>query len=90
MVYISVLYGEAFPDQAEGAYANYSVYFGVGAAIAYGYSDAICTDIKIYILIGSLLFAMFCYILSVILYKDKKRCVAEEKEDLCENEHIIN
>ena len=92
IVYSTALYGESFPDRSEGAYSNYNVWFGFGSAAAYAYSDYLCTDVKVYIVIGSILFAMLCYIISIIIDREQRQNTMEDdKKALCDpNVKIIN
>ncbi|XP_035279237.1 protein unc-93 homolog A [Anguilla rostrata] len=57
----NALYGVLFPHQKEAAFANYRMWESVGFVIAFAYSNFICLDSKLYVLI-------FVLILSMVLY----------------------
>ncbi|KAJ8396214.1 hypothetical protein AAFF_G00020810 [Aldrovandia affinis] len=55
------LYGVLFPEQKEAAFANYRMWESVGFVIAFAYSNFICLNTKLYILIAVLISAMVFY-----------------------------
>ncbi|XP_048842436.1 protein unc-93 homolog A isoform X1 [Brienomyrus brachyistius] len=57
----NALYGVLFPDHKEAAFANYRMWESVGFVIAFAYSNFICLDIKLYILIAVLILSMLLY-----------------------------
>ncbi|XP_036406170.1 protein unc-93 homolog A [Megalops cyprinoides] len=57
----NALYGVLFPNQKEAAFANYRMWESVGFVIAFAYSNFICLDTKLYILIAVLILSMVLY-----------------------------
>ncbi|KAB7495532.1 UNC93-like protein [Armadillidium nasatum] len=58
---INAFYGVIFPGEAEAAFSNYRLWESAGFILAYVWSGIICVELKIYILIGILSFAMVGY-----------------------------
>ncbi|RXG60864.1 UNC93-like protein [Armadillidium vulgare] len=58
---INAFYGVIFPGEAEAAFSNYRLWESAGFILAYVWSGIICVELKIYILIGILSFAMIGY-----------------------------
>ncbi|KAG7460982.1 hypothetical protein MATL_G00204680 [Megalops atlanticus] len=56
------LYGVLFPNHKEAAFANYRMWESVGFVIAFAYSNFICLDTKLYILIAVLILSMVLYV----------------------------
>ncbi|KAJ8270713.1 hypothetical protein GJAV_G00118390 [Gymnothorax javanicus] len=59
----NALYGVLFPHQKEAAFANYRMWESVGFVIAFAYSNFICLDSKLYVLIAVLILSMVLYAL---------------------------
>ena len=51
---ISSLHGIAYPNNSQGSYGFYNFCWCVMATIIYGYNYYICTDIKVYIQLGTI------------------------------------
>ncbi|XP_036398996.1 protein unc-93 homolog A-like [Megalops cyprinoides] len=58
---LNALYGVVFPDQSEAAFSNYRMWESTGFVISFAYSNFLCVNVKLYILIGSLLVSMALY-----------------------------
>ena len=48
------------PNDTEAAYSNYIVFQHLGCASVFGYSSFLCTDVKLYIMFGTLIVTYFC------------------------------
>ncbi|XP_015917447.1 UNC93-like protein [Parasteatoda tepidariorum] len=59
---IIALYGVIFKDNEEPAFSNFYFWSSLGFSTAYAYSNSLCTDIKIYILLSLLFIAITAYI----------------------------
>ncbi|KAG9347512.1 hypothetical protein JZ751_005080, partial [Albula glossodonta] len=57
----NALYGVLFPNHKEAAFANYRMWESVGFVIAFAYSNFICLDSKLYVLIAVLILSMGLY-----------------------------
>ena len=55
------LYGVLFPHHKEAAFANYRMWESVGFVISFAYSNFICLDEKLYVLIVVLILSMVLY-----------------------------
>ncbi|XP_035259527.1 protein unc-93 homolog A-like isoform X2 [Anguilla anguilla] len=58
---INALYGVIFPDQRPAAFSNYRMWESTGFLIAFAYSNFLCVNVKLYILIGALLVSFGLY-----------------------------
>ena len=76
----NALYGCLFTDSLGPAFANYRLWEGSGAAVAYAYSDLFCTNIKIYICLGVLTAGMLGYIVVMLMERigGQKKCQVTE------------
>lgn len=82
-------YGVIFKENEEAAFSNFYFWSSLGFSIAYAYSDILCTNTKIYILLALLLVSIAFYI-KVELYftcKNSKRKL--EVENINSNEEEI-
>ncbi|XP_006607128.1 UNC93-like protein [Apis dorsata] len=61
LVQINALSGLLFPGKEEAAFSNFRLWESTGSVITYVYSPYLCTEIKLYILIGILCFGMIGY-----------------------------
>ncbi|XP_015199355.1 protein unc-93 homolog A-like isoform X1 [Lepisosteus oculatus] len=77
----NALYGILFHEHKEAAFANYRLWESVGFVIAFAYSNLICLDIKLYVLIGVLVVSVALY--GLVEYKEYKRrqCVKESARE---------
>ncbi|XP_061099894.1 protein unc-93 homolog A-like [Conger conger] len=57
----NALYGVLFSQQKEAAFANYRMWESVGFVIAFAYSNFICLNTKLYVLIAVLILSMVLY-----------------------------
>ena len=76
LFYAIAFYGFVFKDQEEAAFSNYRLWESLGFAIAFAYSSLLCTDAKLYVLIGVLFFGMVGY----LIIEFKKRGVKSINE----------
>lgn len=60
--YFVAICGVYFPDQKEAAFSQFKFWEATGCIILFACGNYLCTDIKIYILLGSLTIGFFCYI----------------------------
>lgn len=49
------LSGILFPGKEEASYSNFRLWESTGSVITYAYSPYLCTDVKLYLLLGLLL-----------------------------------
>ncbi len=61
-----------WPKDSEAAFSNYRFWESIGFTIAYGYSAHLCTDTKLYILIGVLAVGFSGYVIVEIYLYNKK------------------
>lgn len=59
---INALYGCLFVDETPAAFANFRLWQSVGFVIPFAYSNFLCTDVKLYILMLMLLLGMTGYV----------------------------
>lgn len=82
-------YGVIFKENEEAAFSNFYFWSSLGFSIAYAYSDILCTNTKIYILLALLLVSIAFYI-KVELYftcKNSKRKLEVENTNSNEEEN---
>ncbi|MBN3306481.1 UN93A protein, partial [Amia calva] len=84
------LYGILFHNHKEAAFANYRLWESVGFVIAFAYSNFICLDVKLYVLLSVLILSMVLY--AWVEYEEHKNPTAregsapeKEKEQVVEN-----
>lgn len=65
----AALSGILFPGKEEAAYSNFRLWEATGSVLAYAYSPYVCTNIKLYILLGVLCVGFIGYI--IIIRTDK-------------------
>jgi predicted MFS family arabinose efflux permease len=71
---INSVYGILFPDTHEEAFSNFRLWESIGFAVAYAYSNFICTSFKLYLLLGYLIFGVACFlIIELMQLIEKKR-----------------
>lgn len=61
LVHVSAFYGILFAGREEAAYSNFRLWESMGSVITYAYSPYLCTDLKIYLLVGLLLIGIIGY-----------------------------
>ncbi|XP_022917651.2 UNC93-like protein isoform X1 [Onthophagus taurus] len=61
LVNINALSGILFPGKEEAAYSNFRLWESTGSVITYVYSPYLCTNVKIYLLLGLLLIGVCGY-----------------------------
>lgn len=67
--FLSAFYGTVFTGNSEAAFANYRLWESVGFIIAFGYSSALCVEVKTYILLVLLLLGMLGYAITEVLWR---------------------
>lgn len=76
----SALSGILFPGQEEAAFSNFRLWESTGSVITYMYSPYLCTNKKLYILMGVLCAGMFGYI--VIEGSDRtEKAISDKKPE---------
>ncbi|KAK2160044.1 hypothetical protein LSH36_141g04013 [Paralvinella palmiformis] len=76
---INALYGSIFSDESEAAFSNYRMWESLGFIIAFAYSSALCTSIKLYVVMAVLFVGMFLYY--IVEGKEKKRKRREDEKN---------
>lgn len=69
----SALSGILFPGKEEAAYSNFRLWESTGSVITYAYSPYLCTNVKIYLLIGLLVIGTCGYSTVEIMERKVKR-----------------
>ena len=64
--YLLAICGVHFPDDKEAAFSQFKLWQATGCIISFSCGNYMCTDIKIYILVGFLITGIFGYILAQI------------------------
>lgn len=59
----TALCGLLFPGKEEAGYSNFKLWEATGSVITYAYSPYLCSNVKLYILIGLLSIGMLCYLI---------------------------
>lgn len=80
LYYFLALSGLLFPGKEESGYSNFKLWEATGSVITYAYSPYLCTNIKLYILIGILCIGMLCYLI-IELTGGVKKIVTRVKPD---------
>ncbi|KAL7300713.1 hypothetical protein TKK_0006693 [Trichogramma kaykai] len=80
LVQINALSGLLFPGKEESGYSNFKLWEATGSVITYAYSPYLCTDVKLYILMGVLCVGMICYLI-IEMTGRVKRVVTRDKPD---------
>ena len=68
---INSFYGVIFPAEEEAAFSNYRLWESLGFAISFAYSTFLCTDAKLYVLVGVLFFGTSGYL--TVEFKQRKK-----------------
>ncbi|XP_078617627.1 uncharacterized protein LOC144885578 [Branchiostoma floridae x Branchiostoma japonicum] len=66
----TALYGYLFRKNQEAGFSNYRLWESLGFVVAFAYSNFICTNVKLYILLGVLVLGMMGY--AVVEYNEKQ------------------
>ena len=87
------LCGIYFPDFKEAAFSQNKLWLAVGYVISFSYGNHLCTDMKIYILLGFLVVGILFYFAAEILHRRSKRSLQLETDtnvpnNVIENENI--
>lgn len=77
---INAFYGVIFPNSSEAAFSNYRLWESLGFAVSFIYSDLLCVDVKIYILLVVLTVGMVGYLVIELLERKRCRTLAITKE----------
>ncbi|XP_064210761.1 UNC93-like protein isoform X2 [Tribolium castaneum] len=78
LVQINSLSGILFPGKEEASYSNFRLWESTGSVITYVYSPYLCTDVKLYLLLGLLLIGASGY--TAVEYKQYKKKHAEKDQ----------
>ncbi|KAI8520861.1 Protein unc-93 A [Branchiostoma belcheri] len=73
------LYGYLFRKNQEAGFSNYRLWESLGFVVAFAYSNFLCTDVKLYILLAVLVLGMMGY--ALVEYNERKD--PEESERGC-------
>ncbi|KAJ8981659.1 hypothetical protein NQ317_017279, partial [Molorchus minor] len=74
LVQINSLSGILFPGKEEASYSNFRLWESTGSVITYAYSPYLCTNVKIYLLIGLLIIGSIGYTgVEYLQYKNKSK-----------------
>ncbi|KRT83652.1 membrane transporter [Oryctes borbonicus] len=79
LVNINALSGILFPGEEEAAYSNFRLWESTGSAITYAYNPYLCTNVKLYLLLGLLLIGVTGY---TIVEVSENRARLKELGDL--------
>ena len=58
-----------FPTDQEAAFSNYRLWESIGFVVSFAYANFICTNVKIYILIGVLSIGIILYVIIELIRK---------------------
>lgn len=88
------LCGIYFPDFKEAAFSQNKLWLAVGYVISFSYGNHLCTDMKIYILLGFLVVGILFYFVAEILHRRSIKSLQLETEmndlnNVVENKHVI-
>lgn len=78
------MYGAIFPNTAEAAFSNAVLWTSIGFIIVYLLAGKICMMMKLYLYMGILLFAIFCYALIEIIERRNARKDDDESKNVKE------
>lgn len=78
----TALSGILFPGEEEAAYSNFRLWESTGSAITYAYNPYLCTNIKLYLLLGLLLIGVTGY---TIVEVTENRVRSKELQENGEN-----
>ncbi|KAM9002885.1 protein unc-93 homolog A-like isoform X1 [Sarcophilus harrisii] len=81
----NALYGVLFVNNKEAAFANYRLWESLGFVIAFGYSTYLCVSIKLYILLGALIFSVVFYgSVEYLQYRNLPETISDKMENQIE------
>jgi hypothetical protein len=63
LFFIPALYAILSPGNEEAAFSNYDLWISLGFIVGFAYSFVLCTDLKIYVVLGILLLGMVAYLI---------------------------
>jgi len=63
------MYGCLFVDEAPAAFANFRLWQSLGFVIPFAYSNFLCTDVKLYVLMTVLVLGVIGYIVVEIRHR---------------------
>lgn len=81
---VNGLYGALFRRNKEAAFSNYRLWESVGFVVAYAYSTQLCTKIKLYVQLATLLFGFLLYCVVEIHHLRKVRRQKEKERKAAE------
>lgn len=73
MLFTIAFYGVLFPQDEEPSFSNYRLWESLGFIIAYIFSNVLCVNVKLYILLGVIVAGMTGYFAVEILERRKKK-----------------
>lgn len=60
-LFLQALCGILFPGKEEASYSNFRLWESTGSVITYAYNPYLCTDVKLYLLLGLLMIGVSGY-----------------------------
>ncbi|KOC65552.1 UNC93-like protein [Habropoda laboriosa] len=81
LVQVNALSGILFPGKEEAAFSNFRLWESTGSVITYAYSPYLCTQTKIFVLMGILCLGMIGYGAIEWTGKADRRSIPESKPD---------
>lgn len=77
----------------EAAYSNFKLWEATGSVITYAYSPYLCTDTKLFVLIGILVIGVICYLIIEFITNQTKKIQIQDDNthfELDNNEDNLN
>ncbi|KAM4694701.1 protein unc-93 homolog A-like [Discoglossus pictus] len=81
---LGAFYGVLFDENKEAAFANYRVWESLGFVIAFGYSNYLCVNVKLYVVLSVMLLGMILYLVVEYLEHRKKAADVVTAESITE------
>lgn len=69
---IKAFYGVLFPQDEEPSFSNYRLWESLGFIMAYVFSNVLCVNVKLYILLGVISAGMMGYFIVEFLERKRK------------------
>ncbi len=82
------IYGSLFATESEAAFSNYRMWESIGQVIVFGYSNALCTSIKLYILTSFLILGFCGYALTEIISRKAESAASKERNGHVTTGHV--
>lgn len=81
LIAFPALSGLLFPGQEEAAYSNFRLWESTGSVITYAYSPYLCTNVKLYLLLGLLIIGAIGYTgVEYVQYRDRQEDLDDPKK----------